>query len=84
MTNKVWHCAEWYFDTPKNEARFWWNGQERPRLHWVNNKPDQPQFTFPDVKAQSIGWAEYQGTKTPYESYIDEIAIDPNRIGCDQ
>jgi hypothetical protein len=51
-------------------------------LHWLKNRAGA--YIFPTLKTIRFGWAEYQGTKTPYESYIDEIAIDPNRIGCEQ
>jgi hypothetical protein len=80
---KVWHCVEWYFNTTTNEARFWWNGQERTALHWQGPPANQPQFTFPTLAAQSFGWAEYQVPATPWEIWIDELAIDTQRIGCD-
>jgi hypothetical protein len=79
---KQWYCIEFYFNTPNSEARFWINGAENPMLHWMKNKAGA--YTFPTLKTLRFGWAEYQATNTPYESYIDEIAIDPNRIGCDQ
>jgi hypothetical protein len=31
----------------------------------------------------TFGWAEYQAAATPWEIWIDEIAIDSKRIGCD-
>lgn len=77
-----WYCIEFYFDTPRSEARFWINGVEDTMLHWLKNRAGA--YIFPTLKTIRFGWAEYQGTKTPYESYIDEIAIDPNRIGCEQ
>jgi hypothetical protein len=79
---KQWYCIEFYFNTPNSEARFWINGAENPMLHWQKNKAGA--YTFPALKAMRFGWAEYQGTQTPYESYIDEIAIDSKRIGCDE
>jgi hypothetical protein len=77
-----WYCIEFYFDTPNSEARFWINGVENTMLHWLKNRAGA--YIFPTLKTLRFGWAEYQGTRTPYESYIDEIAIDPHRIGCDQ
>jgi hypothetical protein len=77
-----WYCIEFYFDTPKSEARFWINGVENTMLHWLKNRAGA--YIFPTLKTLRFGWAEYQATQTPYESYIDEIALDPNRIGCDQ
>jgi hypothetical protein len=77
-----WYCIEFYWDTPKSEARFWINGVEDTMLHWLKNRAGA--YVFPTLKTLRFGWAEYQGTKTPYEAYIDEIAIDPGRIGCEQ
>jgi hypothetical protein len=77
-----WYCIEFYFDTPKSEARFWINGVENTMLHWLKNRAGA--YIFPTLKTIRFGWAEYQVAKTPYESYIDEIALDPARIGCDQ
>jgi len=79
-----WHCIEIYFDMTKQEARVWLNGMERPMLHWLNNMPDKPMFQFPaEIKALSFGWTEYQPPQTPFEVWLDEIAVDGQRIGCD-
>jgi hypothetical protein len=74
-----WYCVEFYLDSAKNEARFWYDGVERTDLHWQNK---MPAYDFPDIQSLAFGWAEYQGTKTPFEAYIDEIALDPQPIGC--
>jgi hypothetical protein len=79
---KTWHCVEWYFDAPKNEARMWWNGQERPKLHWQDNRAGVPQYSFPTWSQLNIGWEYYQMAGA-YDVWIDEIAVDPQRIGCD-
>ena len=76
-----WYCVEFYLDSAKNEARFWYDGVELPDLHWQNT---MPAYDFPDFQSLAFGWAEYQGTKTPFEAYIDEIALDPHPIGCDR
>jgi hypothetical protein len=76
-----WYCVEFYLDSTKNEARFWYDGVERTDLHWQNK---MPAYDFPDIQSLAFGWAEYQGTQTPFEAYIDEIALDPNPIGCDR
>jgi hypothetical protein len=82
LMQKKWHCLEAFFDTTGEEARFWLDGQERPMLHWKKN---DAKFPFPpDIKSLAFGWAEYQPPQTPFELYIDEIAIDAKPIGCDQ
>lgn len=79
----TWHCIEWSFDTAKNEAHMWWNGVERPKLRWTDSRPSQPQFDFPAFQSLSLGWAAYQRADAGFEVWIDEIAVDGERIGCD-
>jgi hypothetical protein len=47
-------------------------------MHGGNMNPyDLPQFT-----SVWMGWQEYQTSTEPFEMWIDEIAIDKERIGC--
>lgn len=79
MKARRWYCIEWFLDGPNSEARFWYDGVERTDLHWQKTKPD---YVFPAFRSMNFGWYEHQGTKTPYEAYIDEIVLDTERIGC--
>jgi hypothetical protein len=79
MKAKRWYCVEWFLDGPNSEARFWYDGVERTALHWQKTKPEYP---FPAFKSMKFGWYEHQGTRTPYEVYLDEIVLDTQRIGC--
>jgi hypothetical protein len=81
MVAKQWYCMEFFFDTPNNESRIWLDGQERPVLHW---KDSVAGWVFPAAGITSIGFGfiEYQGAATPFELFIDEIALDTKRIGC--
>jgi hypothetical protein len=78
---KRWHCIEVYFDMTASEARIWLDDVERTKLHWQNNMPGA--FSFPaEIKSLSFGWVEYQPPQTPWEVWIDEIAVDAEKIGC--
>ena len=80
LSTKKWYCAEFYYSLPDNEARIWLDGVEDPKLHW---KGPMMGYTFPTaVTWMTFGWAEYQAAKTPWEIWIDEIAIDTKQIGC--
>jgi hypothetical protein len=79
MKARRWYCIEWFLDGPKSEARFWYDGVERTDLHWQKTKPE---YVFPAFRSMKFGWYEHQGSKTPYEAYIDEIVLDTQRIGC--
>jgi hypothetical protein len=80
-----WHCFEWMLDRQGNQFRFWWNGQERPGLAWPQpGRTPEAKYNFPEMKAFSIGWAEYQVTRTPWEIWLDELALHTDRVGCDR
>lgn len=79
-----WICLEWMHKGDTNETSFWWDATLHPSLstsetvHGGNTNPYQlPQFT-----SVWLGWQEYQTSTEPFELWIDEIAIDPHRIGC--
>lgn len=78
---KKWHCIQVYFNMTTSEARIWLDDVERPKLHWQNNMPGM--FSFPAaIQSLSFGWVEYQPPATPWEVWLDEIAVDANPIGC--
>jgi hypothetical protein len=81
-----WLCIEWMHKGDTNETRFWWDGVEHPSLHTTpttphGGNPTEP-FILPQFKNVWLGWAEYQPTMEPFELWLDEIAIDKDRIGC--
>jgi hypothetical protein len=79
-----WMCLEWLHDGEKNETKFFWDGVEHPSLatteskHGGNSNP----YILPQFTNVWFGWAEYQTATQTFEMWIDEIAIDSNRIGC--
>ena len=80
-----WHCIEIYFDMTRQEARVWLNGEERTALHWLDSMPSKPLFKFPpEIQSLSFGWTEYQPPQTPFDVWLDDIAVDGQRIGCDE
>jgi hypothetical protein len=80
LSTQKWYCFEFYYSLPDNEARIWLDGVEDPKLHW---KGPMGGYVFPTaVTWMTFGWAEYQAAKTPWEIWIDEIAIDTKKIGC--
>jgi hypothetical protein len=81
-----WMCIEWMHKGDTNETAFWWDGVAHPSL---STKPSTPHggnptepFILPQFKNVWLGWAEYQPTTEPSELWLDEIAIDKDRIGC--
>jgi hypothetical protein len=80
LDTKKWYCVEFYYSLPDQEARIWMNGVERPALHWLKSVAG---YTFPpSISQMSFGWAEAHGIATPWEVWVDEIALDTKKIGC--
>jgi hypothetical protein len=80
LEENEWVCVEWMFgDGP--EGRLWRNGVEVPELH-VGSPVDGVSYEMPPFDAVKIGWAIYQQVDVPFEVWIDEIALDHERIGC--
>ncbi len=79
-----WTCLEWMHDGEANETRFWWDGVEHPSMHTtssVHGGNTHP-FVLPQFTQLVLGWVEYQTSTQTYESWIDEIVIDKERVGC--
>ena len=88
IPEKQWMCVEWLYKGDTNETRFFWDGTEHPSLytfpkvgHGANSNVEYKLPTFDSVW---VGWWMYQSNPTPdhFDVWIDEIAIDKDRIGC--
>ncbi len=79
-----WMCIEWAHLGSVDETHFWWDGVEHPSLrttqamHGGNTNP----FILPEFTNVWLGWAEYQASTQDFELWIDEVALDTQRIGC--
>jgi hypothetical protein len=83
---KSWLCIEWMHKGDTNETRFWWDAVEHPSLYTMpttphGGNPAQP-YLLPQFTSVWMGWQEYQTSTQVYEMWVDEIAIDKERIGC--
>ena len=87
-----WACVEWLFDAQNGAAaqaaspRVWLNGVE---LAWPTKEISPTGVAAPTQdKAQSFTVLEsgvylYQGLTTVTNWWIDDLAVGPQRIGCD-
>ena len=90
-----WLCIEWMHAGPDtNQTKFWWDGVEHPSIattetaHGTKLSRAVPSagmgnFILPNFTAVWIGWQDYSPGSETYEMWIDEIAIDHTRIGCE-
>jgi len=70
-------CLEWSMDAAAQEARFWFDGVEVDYLHIDTERAEIPVFdTF------NIGFQKFQ-TSGAWTVWVDEVAFDDQRIGCD-
>jgi len=79
-----WLCLEWRNDGTRHEQHFYWDAVEHPSLTITASTPSPINPTVPYVAPRvdfvDIGWI---GTvNEPVDVWIDEIAIDEQRIGC--
>ncbi len=72
-----------------NETRFYWDDVEHPSLYTSatvhgtgDGQTPGAEYLLPDFNAVWVGFQVYQGGGEDYELWIDEVAVDPARIGC--
>jgi hypothetical protein len=80
VAEKTWHCVEWYMNARTRETRLWWNGQERPKMHYQDGKG----IPFPAFTRLYLGWALYQtgASGVNWEVWFDDLAVHHERVGC--
>jgi hypothetical protein len=87
-----WLCIEWLHDWANHETKFYLNGEEHPSLATTANVKhggnSGVQFELPEVAKVWVGFWNYDQGKsvTPkeFDLWIDEVALDAERIGCDK
>jgi hypothetical protein len=73
-----WHCAEWHIDNPSQSFAFYLDGTQ---VTLSGNAAFDVPSSFSELR---IGINNYQEACSPYlVGWIDEIALDHTRIGCD-
>ncbi len=88
VPERTWFCLEWQYSGASNETHLFWDGKERPSLATY---PDVARggtqgvpYILPDFTSLWVGWYMYQTSPMPdhYDVWIDEVALDAQRIGC--
>jgi hypothetical protein len=84
VPTKQWLCIEWLHQGSTNETRFFWDAVEHPSLYTSSSKHggNANAYVLPQFAALWVGWNEYQTTTEKFEMWVDEIALDDQRIGC--
>jgi hypothetical protein len=86
---KQWTCIEWMHDSEKDETKLWVDGKEHSSLattasveHGGNSDVE---YDIPETGSVWVGFWNYFGTpdSMQFDTFIDEVALDDERIGCD-
>jgi hypothetical protein len=72
-----WMCLEWMMDSGAQEAQFWFDDAEVDYLHIDTERAEIPAFS-----SFNIGFQKFQQTGA-WRVWVDEVAFDAERIGCD-
>ncbi len=75
-----WMCLEWRFDSTAQEAQFWLDGAAVEYLSLSQSAGDRTEI--PAFRSLAVGFQKFQQTDA-FTVWIDEVAFDLERIGCD-
>jgi hypothetical protein len=88
-----WHCAEWHIDAANQSYHFYFDGAEVTSIAKNNGAGNFAGTGIPMAFTSiAVGWYNYQSTcadaqdtahcSPGFVAWIDDVAIDANRIGC--
>jgi hypothetical protein len=76
-----WTCAEWHVDNSAKNYSLYIDGMEIAGVAVVS---DQPRGEIPASFLElRLGWYNYQAGDGGFTAWIDEVAVNTTRIGCD-
>jgi hypothetical protein len=87
MPVRTWACIEWRYDHASDQMEFWLDGTQLDDLTVMGSgsgciaHDTGDNWYAPVFDTIRLGWEHYQAT-TPKELYIDDVALDDERIGC--
>jgi hypothetical protein len=86
---REWVCLEWMHKGDTHETRFFWEGVEHPSLYTSATEhggEEGEDYELPEFASVWFGWWLYQSETVPaeFDVWIDEIALDAERVGCDK
>jgi hypothetical protein len=77
-----WHCAEWHVDASSQTYLFYLDGAELIRIE--NGPGNYTDLDLPDgFDELRVGWNNYQHAPPGFTAWLDDLAIDHERVGCD-
>jgi hypothetical protein len=78
-----WHCVEWHIDGPTQAYDFYLDGVKVDKISIANGPGNYTGSEIPNAYQEvRIGWTNYQTAPPGFTAWIDDIALDSQRIGC--
>lgn len=78
-----WHCAEWHIDGPTQSYDFYIDDLHVDQISIANGPGNYDGSEIPDSFGEiRIGWINYQQAPPGFTAWIDDVALDDERIGC--
>ncbi|WP_437946176.1 hypothetical protein WME98_35900 [Sorangium sp. So ce296] len=80
-----WHCVEWHIDGPTQRYDFYLDGELLDQISIANGPGNYSGSEIPDAFSEvRIGWNNYQSAPPGFTAWIDDVALDDERIGCEE
>lgn len=74
-----WHCAEWHVDAGAQTVEFFYEGT-KVQLNPSDGYPGAKlPMSFTEVR---LGWNNYQSAPPGFTAWVDDFAVDDERVGC--
>lgn len=90
IPSQRWACFEWEFDGPDNTMHAWLDGEPLSDITIVEkgdgciNHDLSDKWLAPTFQSIALGWQHYQNLSNSVTMWLDDVAIDDQRIGCPQ
>jgi hypothetical protein len=76
-----WHCAEWHVDAADQSYHFYFDGTEA--IGFTNGAGNYEDSELPTGFAEvRLGWNNYQSAPPGFTAWLDDFALDDQRVGC--
>lgn len=76
-----WHCAEWHVDAADQSYHFYYDGAEA--IGFTNGAGNYDESELPTSFAEvRLGWNNYQDAPPGFTAWLDDFALDDERVGC--
>lgn len=82
-----WVCLEWEHKGSANETRLYIGGELHPSLSTTTSDHGGTagtNYVLPTMSSLWFGFYQYQSDPEAFDLWIDGVAIDDERIGCDK